>query len=120
MEADAGAGVWSHGYGDTNGGDTMRSMAVDMAGNVVLGGAYSGAIDFGNGPLPAAGQLSSMAFVARLDRGGTAIWSKGFGSGPSAIAYGVAVDAAGDVLTTGSFAGSGRRNPVRDGGFAVW
>jgi len=44
-----GVPLWSHGYGD--GANTLAELATDTAGNVVVVGQLSGALDFGGGPL---------------------------------------------------------------------
>jgi hypothetical protein len=72
-------------------------MAIDGAGNIVLGGAYlAGAPDFGNGPLPASGQ-TQFGFVAKFDAKGTALWSQGSISARG-MGHAVALDGAGNVL----------------------
>jgi hypothetical protein len=49
-------------------------LAFDSAGNLIVGGAFSGAIDFGGGMgFKTGGDLDG--FVVKLDRSGTALWS---------------------------------------------
>ncbi|NBS32403.1 MAG: hypothetical protein EBS83_06255 [Planctomycetia bacterium] len=79
------------------------SIAVDAAGNLAVGGSFSGAVDFdpalGTASLVAQG--SSDGFVARFDAAGGYLWSERFGGlGEDAIRD-VAVDAAGSVLAVG-------------------
>ena len=42
----------------------------------------------------------------RLDAGGNHMWSQGFAGRDNQFGEGIAVDGAGDVLVTGTFAGS--------------
>jgi hypothetical protein len=75
---------------------------------VVVVGTFFGTVDFGTGPLTAAGGTTDQdVFVAKYSPTGAPLWAKRFG-GTTAFeyAYGVAVDAAGDVLMTGAFYGS--------------
>lgn len=100
---DAGIHLWSKGFGDAA-DQTGRSVDVDFMGNIVLAGAFLGAIDFGGGPLQSQG--SEDVFVAKLDDMGLHIWSKGFGDPAQQIGRAVAADAAGNVIATGSLSGS--------------
>jgi hypothetical protein len=100
---DAGIHLWSKGFGDAA-DQTGRSIDVDFMGNIVLAGAFLGAVDFGGGPLTSAG--SEDIFVARLNDMGSHIWSKSFGDPAQQIGRAVAVDATGNVIVTGSLSGS--------------
>jgi len=88
--------VWSKGFGD--GGHVGAGMAIDSAGNVVLAGEFSGTVDFGGGPLTAAGDYDM--FVAKFDANGNHVWSKGFGDAGHDVA-GPSVDSAGNVVLVG-------------------
>jgi hypothetical protein len=95
-----GAYAWSRAFPDTG----SSSVAVDAAGDVIVAGSASGAADFGGGPLAADG--GALLFLAKFDMGGNYLWSKGFANVALAfagVAGGLAVDAAGNVLLTGSF-----------------
>ena len=102
----------SHGpQSDLGGGEAALGITVDAAGNVLLAGATmsddfpttSGAFDRSLGG-------DSDAFVTKLSRGGSLAWStylggsdgphSDFGGGETAVS--IAVDAAGNVLVTGS------------------
>jgi hypothetical protein len=95
--------LWSRSFGDAD-GQWARSVAVDGAGNVVITGSFSGAIDFGAGALVAPDSLL-LGFVAKLDPAGNHLWSKAFGDG-SGMASFVAAFGSGDVLVTGGFVSS--------------
>jgi len=60
----AGAFLSSKGFGDAN-DQHGYAIAVTPSGAPVLGGSYSGSIDFGGGMLPAA-TANNNAFLARL------------------------------------------------------
>ncbi len=95
---------WSTDYGDGNIEDAT-CVAIDASGNIVLTGYFQGTIDFGGGPLTAAG-ASNDIFVAKLDSSGHFIWAKQFGDTQSQAAYGVAVDLTGAVYVVGNNSGT--------------
>jgi hypothetical protein len=95
--------LWSHTYGDSN-SQHAKGLSVDGKGHAVVAGTFSGAIDFGKGKLLNGGGVDG--FVAKLDTLGCGIWQKGFGDIAFQSASGVATDAAGNVLITGSVAGA--------------
>lgn len=98
-----GAHVWSKQFGDP--GDQAEAKAsVDEQGNIVVTGAYNGAIDFGGGSLPSAGQGD--IFLAKLDPNGGHVWSKRFGDASIQSAPYAAVDPAGEIALTGTFLGT--------------
>ncbi len=98
----AGALLWAKRFGDV-GAQSGADVTVDAMGNVIVIGDVAGAIDFGGGALPSAGATD--VFVAKLDSAGALVWAKRFGDVAAQNGRGVAVDAMGNVLVTGSFAG---------------
>jgi hypothetical protein len=95
--------LWSRGFGGS-GYQWAEAMAVDAAGNsVIIGGIHDGA-DFGDGYVPAAGNTDF--FVMKLDPSGNRLWSKQLGTAGYDYGMGVAVDAKGAVLISGSFDGT--------------
>ena len=76
-------------------------MATDNAGNVLLTGYFTGAVSFGGGSLSAA--CPSAVFLTKLKADGSHVWSKRFGGLESHTATGVAADALGNVIVTGTF-----------------
>jgi hypothetical protein len=78
----------------------VESVAADAGGNVILAGRFLRSIDFGGGLVTSADPFD--AFVAKLDPGGKVVWARTFGQGE---ATSVAVDAAGNVLATGTING---------------
>lgn len=92
-------GPWSNRYGGTELLEVM-GVAVDSEGSVVLAGDFSGSVDFGGGPLVSAGMRD--VYVAKLDANGQHLWSRRFGHMDSQSVSGLAVDAAGNVILSGS------------------
>ncbi len=95
--------LWSNTYGDSM-AQHAKGLSVDGKGHAVVAGTFSGAIDFGKGKLPSGGGVDG--FVVKLDTLGCGIWQKGFGDASFQSASAVSADATGNVLITGSIAGS--------------
>jgi hypothetical protein len=96
----SGACLWSKSAGAT-GNQYGHDVAVDGAGNVLVTGDFTGALDFGGCPLSKG--LGTGLFVAKLDPSGACLWSKNAGAAGSQHGWGAAVDGAGNVLVTGEF-----------------
>ena len=60
-----GATVWSKCLGGVLGGGTGRAVAVDVSGNVLVTGKFSGTVDFGTGALTSAGRAASSSRSTR-------------------------------------------------------
>lgn len=99
--------VWAKNFGST-GVDEGRGIAVDGAGNVHIAGFFSGTFDFdlgaGTTSLTSAGGTD--AFVLKLDSNGDFAWVKQWGSTAGDEALAIALDASGNVLSTGRFRGT--------------
>jgi hypothetical protein len=82
------------------------AVAVDGigAGHVVLAGPFQGSLALGTTPLESAG-LDDV-FVAKLDLSGVVQWGAEFGDPEEQVAYGVAIDPAGNVVVAGTLQGS--------------
>lgn len=100
--------LWSkafHAADDDNlDGYPAPTLATDAAGNVILGGSFSGTVDFGGGPMTETG--SGDGFIVKLGPTGSYLWGVQYsdlGGGPSAwqTVVSVAVDPAGEVLAAG-------------------
>lgn len=77
----AGAANWGKRYGDDS-TQKATSIASDAGKNIYVIGVFGGTIDFGAGPITAAGTTDF--FVAKLSQiGGTEIWGKGYPAGTS-------------------------------------
>jgi catechol 2,3-dioxygenase-like lactoylglutathione lyase family enzyme len=97
--------IWS--YLLTGGGVHATSVAVDASDAVVLAGYYERSIVLFGDEFHAifAGESGRVtgAYLAKLDPRGNVIWKRGMATGVEA--NGVAVDAAGNVITTGALTG---------------
>ena len=107
-----GSHLWSKRFGDT-GNDRSADIAVDSNGNIVVTGAFVGAVDFGGGALTSVSGTNDI-FVAKYTSAGAHVWSKSFGSTGDDRGNGVAVDSSGNVVVTGYFT-----NAVDFGGGAL-
>jgi hypothetical protein len=82
-----------------------NGVAVDATGDVIVAGNFSGSVDFGAQSLP--GDDKNRLFVAALGPDGTPKWARQFGDPVSVLSFnGLAVNAAGTVVVTGSFTGN--------------
>jgi hypothetical protein len=99
--------VWAKQFAG-GGGDVGYGVALIGSANVYFAGSFSGTAAFASTSLTAAGLGDG--FVARLDGTGNLVWVRQFansgGSNSSVSLTGLAVNNAGDVYTTGSFAGT--------------
>jgi gliding motility-associated-like protein len=105
----AGNLVWAKRVGGPN--DVYSfDVAVDEAGNVYVTGAFSGTADFDPGPgtfnLSSIGLFFDEIFVLKLDVNGDLAWARKMGSSDFDFGRSIAVSAAGNVFTTGSFRGT--------------
>ncbi|MEO8087134.1 MAG: SBBP repeat-containing protein [Bacteroidota bacterium] len=96
--------VWAKKMGGT-GSDGGRSIAVDAAGNIYTTGVFEGTSDFNPGTgiynLTSTGMFD--IFVSKLDSSGNFLWAKQMGAANDDRGYSIAVDAIGNVYTTGYF-----------------
>jgi hypothetical protein len=94
--------VWAKHMGGTS-GDYGYAIAVDASGNVYITGYFFGTADFDPGPGTL--HLTSAAFydsfICKLDASGNLVWAKSISSTVGVQAGAIAVDASGNVLTTG-------------------
>lgn len=113
--------IWSDRFGD---GDIQYGVGVgvDAAGNVLLAATFYGAVQFGASPLTSAG--SNDVGLAKFTAAGNHVWSKALGSASYQEAGSLVVDAAGNLLLTGTTAGpldfgAGPEAPPATSGFFV-
>ena len=88
--------------------DMVNAITVDTAGNVYITGFFQGTADFD----PGAGTLNLTSagvrdiFVCKLNASGNLVWAKQFAGTADEQAKAIALDAAGNVYTTGYFTGT--------------
>ncbi len=96
--------LWAKQLG-TGGVAIGTSIAVNTSGNVSVTGSFSGTGDFDPGPntnnLTSAGGKD--IFISTLDPSGGLVWTKQIGSSFDDVGNSIAVDAIGNVYTTGYF-----------------
>ena len=97
----------------STGNDQATAVTADSAGNVYTTGTFSGTVDFDSGPgttlLISAG--STDIFVTKVESSGALIWARRMGGTSADGANAIAVDAVGNVYTTGSFLGTADFDP---------
>ena len=101
-----GTPVWSISYG-SDGDETHPSIAVDAAGDVFVTSAFLKTINVGKLPLTSVG--GNDLLLAKIAPDGKFVWSKKFGDAKDQVVHSgprVSVDAAGNVVLTGGFAGT--------------
>jgi hypothetical protein len=82
------------------GSASARKVAIGPTGEVLVGGAIEGLVQFDRSPLPAPGPFAT-TFLAKLDRDGHVEWVRGFGRNRNSDVEAIAVDAAGNVVVGG-------------------
>ena len=95
--------IWAKHFGDGSSsfGD---SIAVDSSDAVIIGGDFSGLLNFGGGDsLHSRGGQD--VYLAKFDTDGNYQWARSFGVNANQFCGGVAVDASGNIVVTGSFNG---------------
>jgi hypothetical protein len=107
-----GALEWARQFGGMS-IDQGFGIAVDGSGNVYTTGNFSGTADFDPGAgasnLTSAG--GSDIFVSKLDSAGNFVYARQLGGTGNDLGFGLAVDGAGSVYTTGVFAGTADFDP---------
>jgi hypothetical protein len=95
--------IWSKNFGNEF-NDVAGGLAVDPSGHITLVGSFEnkGPISFGdNDSHESLGEAD--AYIARFTTDGKLEWARTFGAERIDVAWGVAVDAAGNSVTTGWF-----------------
>lgn len=92
-----------------------NSVAIDGSGNSYTTGSFHDQVDFDPGigifSLNSNTSFYSDMFVLKLDPSGNFVWAKNMGGALSEYTSSAAVDASGNVYTTGSFSGSADFDP---------
>lgn len=98
--------VWAKSFGNSsNGTDFGQNVALDSLGNVCFTGYFNGTVDFDPGPGVFNLSGISDACIVKMTSSGNLIWAACFGNNNifDVTGQGIAVDAAGNVYTAGSF-----------------
>jgi hypothetical protein len=95
--------VFSKRFGDAQ-EQHARRIAAGGSGNIVIGGWFTGTLDFGGYPLVGAG--AGDGFTAMLDQNGNHVWSRRFGANGQDALFAVAVDGSGNTAVEGYFQGT--------------
>lgn len=94
---------WAVSFGG-GGNDEPRGLSASPAGELVIGGAFTGEVDFGGGERPSAG--GSDAFVASYDSLGDYRWDHSYGAALDDRTNGVLMDDEGSAFANVSFSGT--------------
>ena len=111
-----GTTIWARNFGGVNATTMARSVAVDDAGNVHVGGYFSGA----SLTEPALQLMGGyVAFAIKLDSTGATVWGRGFGGNLGTYAYGqsIAVDGGSNVYLGGYFHADMTTPPLVETGY---
>jgi len=107
--------IWGKGIASP-GLDISGAIAIDGAGDVYVAGMFDGLADFDPGSdtfnlTPVGGRD---AFLLKLDAGGNFMWAFNIGSSTDDSGWNIVLDAAGNVLMSGSFTGTCDFDPGPD------
>lgn len=104
---------WANRIGSSS-DDLLQILTIDGSGNVYIAGSFSGTVDFDPSPTTTFNLTSAGggdAFFAKYSSAGVLIWANKLGSTGEDEAYGIAVDASGNVYVAGYFTGTVDFNP---------
>ncbi|MDH5270139.1 MAG: T9SS type A sorting domain-containing protein, partial [Candidatus Krumholzibacteria bacterium] len=100
-----GTHMWSRSYGSSFGNDEGHGIAVDGAGNVIVGGEFGNTVNYGGFHLTSNGD--SDIFLAKYDTFGTLDWAQSFGGlGWDSMEEVAAAASNNDIYLTGHFPNS--------------
>jgi hypothetical protein len=95
---------WSKSFGDSDNAQIGRDVAVDAAGNVLVTGYFSGALQIGTTSLSTSGGTAPDVFVAKLNASDGALgWARSFGDMDDQIAWTITTDPQANVIFGGVF-----------------
>jgi hypothetical protein len=93
--------VWARTWGADR-EDVGFGIVADAAGNVVVTGWFTNAVDFGKGELKSA-NLNKDVFLLKLDPEGKTVWARSFGDKDHDQARSIAIDGEGNPVVAGIF-----------------
>lgn len=92
--------------------DLVNGLAVDNAGNMFIGGTFSGRANFDpNGDFSIGSGSGSDGYIVALNSAGNFRWAGSFGGGSGQQLTDLAVDDSGSVLATGVYLGTADFDP---------
>jgi len=94
---------WSHVFGGPQ-DDSADAIALDLAGNITVGGSYHGNVDFGTGAIPSTGSLDG--FVLGYTSTGGFRFARHIGATTTSRVSGIAITGTGSVIATGRLEGA--------------
>lgn len=99
--------VWAKSMG-SSGSDEGMGIELDAAGNIYITGSYAYTVDFdpGAGVVNLSSPDFDAIFIAKYDSNGNFTWAKSIDGKHSQEAYNLAIDAVGNVYTTGRLYGT--------------
>src|SRR5258706_3225361 len=104
--------LWAKSMGGVS-DDFGLSITTDSSGNVFTTGSYQGTADFD--PSAGTANLSSAGigdiFITKFDSSGNLVWAKSMGGTADDASNAIAVDASGNIYTTGYFEGTADFDP---------
>jgi len=92
--------LWARTWGGP-GTDGGGGVAVDSANNVYVGGIFSGAVDFGAGPVTSHGQFD--VSLTEFSAGGVSQWVQTWGGPGNDISWGLTLDNGNNLYAYGAF-----------------
>src|SRR5262249_8570599 len=95
--------TWGRSIGSTD-SDAAYAVAIDAAGNTIVGGAYRGSVNFGNRSYTSAGGADW--FIAKYSPTGAPLWANSMGGPSDDFLDALTLDANGDVIVSGRIAGT--------------
>jgi hypothetical protein len=99
-----GSCLWSKSFGGAN-FQLSNQGVLDSANNLILANQFLATVDFGGGPLTAAGGTTDV-YVAKFDTNGNYVWAQNYGDSNYQGATSVAVDSANNIIVVGFEAGT--------------
>ncbi|MEO8148001.1 MAG: SBBP repeat-containing protein [Bacteroidia bacterium] len=99
--------------------DSGNSIVTDAAGNIYTTGYFEGSVDFdpGSGTFNLNFNGLGDVFIQKLDAAGNFGWAKQMGGTGFDRGYSIAIDGAGNIITTGSFENTVDFDPSAVGSF---
>lgn len=96
--------VWAKNFGAMNSDPSVRAMALDPGGNILLTGGFTGDLSLG-GPVMTNLDSDSI-WVAKLDPAGEYLWSTQYGDSGPQYGEGIVADSQGNIILGATFTGS--------------